>query len=214
MSPHFAKHPLRIENHRCKPRQTFLVVCLRALVQYLLSMTWSSSADNTKSGEVLNNFRSKKRAPNFQQFGNKPTSKAGSKGKNYWAVPTRLHPWSICWRAGLSLGFSMPNSRPDCERCQEMGQPDSPCLTPAESLSPEKADRHHRWVSAALGLMLNPEQLKKHQWFMSFLAISLACVVRKKPPSQPEATEKSVWVRWETKGKYLQAWMMFEWMAQ
>lgn len=90
MSPHFAKHLLRIENHRCKPWETFLVVCLRALVQYLLSMTWSSSADNTKSGEVLNNFRSEKRAPNFQQFGNKPTSKAGSKGKNYRAVPTRL----------------------------------------------------------------------------------------------------------------------------
>ena len=135
-------------------------------------------------------------------------------------ILSRVHDHSlqVPWQDAFSRDIHHPAAKGlglmHCERCQEMGQPDSPCLTPAESLSPEKADRHHRWVSAALGLLLNPEQLKKHQWFMCFLAISLACVVRKKPPSQPEATEKSVWVRWETKGKYLQAWMMFEWMAQ
>lgn len=100
-------------------------------------------------------------------------------------------PWSICWRAGLSLGFSMPNSRPDRERCQEKGQPDSPCLTPAESLSPGKADRHLRWVSAASGLMLNSKQLKKHQWFVCFFWQSpLQCGVKKE-------ASKSAWSYWK-----------------
>lgn len=98
-------------------------------------------------------------------------------------------PWSICWRAGLSLAFSMPDSRPDCERCEEMGQPDSPCLTPAESLSPEKADRHHRWVSAVLGLMLSPKQLKKHQWFVCVFS-NLPCICCKKEASK---SARSYW---------------------
>lgn len=51
---------LKVEIHHFKPTKIFLVASLGALVQYLSARALSSSADDMKLGERLNNFPSKK----------------------------------------------------------------------------------------------------------------------------------------------------------